>query len=86
MGNMTAATDCDFMTRAAFNPENNFFAREEATADLYGFTAHNAHDIYDEINFEKRKDLRQDGKVVVITGARGIGRVCGDPFADFDDD
>lgn len=73
-----AATDCDFMARQTDTPEKieKLFSDPESFNKLLHFTEHDEFDIYDEVNPQKRPELSQDGKVVVITGGgRGIGRV-----------
>ena len=45
-------------------------------SNILHFTKHDMADLYDEVDPEKRPELRQDGNVVAITGAgRGVGRV-----------
>lgn len=40
-------------------------------------TPHDVTDLYDAIDVTKQPELKQEGKVVIVTGAgRGIGRVC----------
>ena len=72
------ATDCEFLYRAAFTPGamGSFMDHPDNMSNILHFTAHDVVDIYDEVNTDKRTELRQDGKVIVVTGAgRGVGRV-----------
>lgn len=76
---MSEATNVDFFAKASFfHPDGvqAFLGKESAVRDLFAFTEHDERDVYDTINVERTPELRQDGKVVVVTGARGIGRVC----------
>lgn len=76
---MSEATDVDFFAKASFlHPDGiqAFLGKESAMRDLYAFTEHDERDLYDNINAKKTPELKQDDKVVVVTGARGIGRVC----------
>jgi len=74
---MATATDCDFLAKIAFGPDGRekFFNNPSGQLDSYHFTPHDVHDTYDAIDVNKNQELKQDGKVVLITGARGIGRV-----------
>ena len=72
------ATNCDFMYDAIFAPGKmeNFLNDPENMENILHFPPNDEREVYDEVDPEKNVDLRQDGKVVVITGAgRGIGRV-----------
>ena len=90
----TGATDCDFLYNGGLKAElfEQFMSGDSSFEKLVAYTPHDEHSVYDVIDVSRRSELRQDGKVVVITGAgRGIGRVSGSAvrcstgsLADFD--
>lgn len=70
----TGATDVDYMAREMMKP--TFVSDPNAFTNLLHFTPHNEIELYDAIDVTKQAELRQEGKVAIITGAgRGIGRV-----------
>jgi hypothetical protein len=74
----TGPTDCEFMYRAILHPDvmQNFLKDPDGMTKLVSSFARDEIDVYDEIDITKTPELRQDGKVVIVTGAgRGIGQV-----------
>ena len=72
------ATDSEFLYRAAFTPGvmEGFKNDPDNMSNILHFTERDEVVLYDEIDPTKRPKLKQDGKVVVITGAgRGVGKV-----------
>ena len=74
----TGPTDCEYMYRAILHPNvmQKFLKNPDGMIELVKSFARDELDVYDEIDISKNPELRQDGKVVVVTGAgRGIGQV-----------
>ena len=66
------------MYRAILHPDmmQNFLKNPDGMTELVKSFARDELDVYDEIDISKNPELRQDGKVVIVTGAgRGIGQV-----------
>ena len=79
----TGPTDCEFMYKAVLHPDavQNFLKDPDGMTKLVSSFASDEIDVYDEIDISKNPGLRQDGKVVIVTGAgRGIGQVRSQTF------
>lgn len=66
------------MSREAMSPEKvaDFLNDPHGFVKIMHYTSHDETDVYDAINVTQQPELRQEGKVVIVTGAgRGIGRV-----------
>lgn len=74
----TGATDVDYMSREFMDPSKmqEFMSDPNGFVKLLHFTPRDEIDVYDAVDVTKQPELRQEGKVVIVTGAgRGIGRV-----------
>lgn len=64
-------TTCDFLINfiSAAGGMESFLAVPTNTENVLHFTDHDERDIYAAVDVDQNSELRQDGKVVVITGA-----------------